>query len=116
LTTCLLNPAPVTIHIQILQHYRTSFRQPDFPLAYLETVLKSSSEQEHFLMTFVDAIAVDFLILVLFEKLIRSYKSFVPLYRHFILAEYLLRPSGLTHVSHLILPPMFRHPLWATWS
>jgi hypothetical protein len=74
--------------------------------------LKGGSEEEHFLMTLVDAIAADFLSAERFEELFRSYKSFVPSYRHFILSEYLFRPSDLTPISHLILPPMFRYPLW----
>jgi regulator-associated protein of mTOR len=108
----LLNPAPVTIHSQILQHYRTSFRHSDFPLAYLETVLKGGSEQEHFLMTLIDAIAADFLSPELFEYLFKSERFLTTLYRQFILAEYLLRPDDGTPISHLILPPMFRRTLW----
>jgi hypothetical protein len=62
-------------------------------------------------MTFVDAIAADFLRAELFELLFKSGNFLATLYRHFILTEYLLRPSDVTPISHLILSPMFRHPL-----
>lgn len=112
LSTCLLTPVPLAVLCHILKYYRTSFQNPTFPLSYLQTALAGPKHLSELLETLTDSIAADYLDTDAFIRLFRKDKFLATFYRHFVLAQYLLRPYEVHPVSHPEIPVMVRHPLW----
>jgi hypothetical protein len=68
------------------------------------------------LTALTEAIAIDCLNPELFTRLFRRDTLIAALVRHFLLAQYLLRPYRVHPVSYPEIPDMSLHPLWRQWA
>ena len=126
LTSCLLTPTRIAVLCHILQYYRTTLVKDNFPLRDLDGPLLSIENQnkeptplhkslQRTLDSITDAIAADVLPVYLYKKLFRADNFTSKLFRHFLLAQYLLRPFQIHPVSVPNLPDLSVHPLWQQW-
>ena len=63
-----------------------------------------------------DTIAWNSLPRDLFQKLFRQDLLLASLFRHFLLAERIMRSFNCTPVSLPKLPPTHQHPMWQAWD
>ena len=120
LSVMLATPVPAAILFHILEFYRTSFPNPDFPFSHLKTVLAYESQEQINLLAIlsstIDAIAVETLETTEYIKLFRKDKTTSILFTNFILARFLLGPYDIHPQCYPQLPDMNRHPLWKQWQ
>ena len=120
LSIILTTPVPIAILFHILEFYRTSFPNPDFPFSHLKTVLAYESPEQINLLSIlsstIDAIAVEKMDQDQYTKLFRKDKTTSILFSNFILARFLLAPYDIHPECHPQLPDMNRHPLWKQWQ
>ena len=118
LGSCLLTPVTISILSHILQFYRCSFPDEQFPLKYLSSVLMydKSSNLEFLLSTLVSSIAVDYLPLDLFFQLFKKDPLVSKLFERFILFQYLLKQYSMSPSSYPEIPNMSRHSFWLHWQ
>ncbi|OHT05362.1 hypothetical protein TRFO_05942 [Tritrichomonas foetus] len=112
LTACLLSPVKLSILCHILKYFRLSFPNP---LQYLIEYGKSADLPE-ILTVITDAIASDYVKPKFFYQMFRHDKLVASLFRHFILAQYLLSEYDVHPVSNPSLPDMTKHQMWQEWD
>ena len=121
LTACLFSPVKMAIVCHILQHYRSTFLAPKFPLETDLYILSAANAGAYknlaiCLSAIEDAIAADMLEPELYHRIFRMDRLSAVLFRNFLLAQFLLRPYHVHPVSHPALPDVSLHPLWKEWS
>ena len=122
LTSTILSPIQMAVICHMLQFYRMIlFSSPSFPLEAPCQHLwsdKSSESKElsNALAAITDAIAADSLPQELYQKLFKTDRSCGTLFRHFLLAQYLLRPYRVHPVSYPEIPDLSMHDMWRQWS
>ena len=121
LTSTVLQPIKTAIVCHILQHYRLTLVGDRFPLELpLANLFDSKRPETNMLMqalaAVTDGIAADSLSHELYHKIFRCERLTSTIFRHFLLAQYLLRPYRVHPVSHPTIPDLSRHPLWRQWS
>lgn len=121
LTSCVLSSVRMAVVCHILQHYRVSLVSGKFPLDQSSHYLLSDKSPEVkklslALTAITDAIAADSLSPDLYHKIFRCDRLSAVLFRHFLLAQFLLRPYKVHPKSHPALPDLSMHKLWHHWS
>ena len=117
LTSCILSPLKMGIVCHLLQHYRTNLVGPNFPNDLpCANLLKDPNPLNSSLSAIIDAIASDSLPDDLYHKIFRVDRSSAVIFRHVLLAQFLLRPYRVHPVTHPSLPDLSMHPLWKQWS
>ncbi|EAY14557.1 hypothetical protein TVAG_388900 [Trichomonas vaginalis G3] len=123
LTSCLLTPIRTAILCHILQYYRTTLVNDDFPLRDLDGyLLKICNEKNELtplhdsltktLNTITDAIAAEAIPLHIYQSIFSADDLTTTLFRNFLLAQFLLRPLHVHPTSFPLLPDLSMHPLW----
>lgn len=120
LTSCLLTPVRMAVVCHIIQYYRTTIVNDEFPLNQLNLPLFSEDSPlynalEQTLSAITDAIAVDSLPADVFRLLFRKDLVTMILFQRFLLAQYLLKPFQVHPKSNPSLPDLSPHPLWHHW-
>ena len=120
LTSCVMTPVKMAFICHILQHYRTTMAVGKFPLELPEPNIWWDSPDKRklgaTLSALTDAIASDGLEPGLYHKIFRMDRLSAVLFRHFLLAQFLLRPYRVHPVSYPAIPDLSLHPLWRKWS
>lgn len=120
LSIILATPVTAALLFHILEFYRTSFPNPDFPFSHLKTVLAYGSTDyaslESILHATIDSIACETLEPRSFTKLFRKDKTTRIYFTNFVLAKFLLGTYGVHPKSYPELPDMNRNPLWKHWQ
>lgn len=120
LTACVLTSIKMAIVCHILQHYRVDLVGPNFPFEVAVQNLWGEHAQDQrlslILVAITDAIAADSLPPELYHKIFRCDRLSAVLFRHFLLAQYLLSPYKVHPKSHPELPDLSKHKLWHQWS
>lgn len=118
-TSCLFTPISLSILCHILQYYRTTFLNiSDFPFSHFEEFLLASNDKQLdlTLSTIIDSIAVCYLSPTTYRKLFYQDKFTSWMFRHFLLAQFLLAPYDVHPVSYPEMPNTASHPLWHQWQ
>ncbi|KAK8848247.1 hypothetical protein M9Y10_019303 [Tritrichomonas musculus] len=121
LTSTVLTPIKMAAICHMLQFYRLNLVNPSFPLDPPCSHLWNEKSPEaaklaHALTAITDGIASDSLSPELYHKLFRCDMLAASLFRHFLLAQYLLRPYRVHPVSYPEIPDLSMHPMWRQWA
>lgn len=121
LTSCLLTPVRMAVICHIIQYYRTTIVDDEFPLNQMQSPLLSEDSTlynalNQTLSAITDAIAVDSLPPDVFRLLFRKDFLTMILFQRFLLAQYLLKPFQVHPKSNPSLPDLSPHPLWQHWK
>ena len=119
LTSCILTPVKMAIICHILQHYRVNLVSHKFPLEVTCQHLwndRDSNKLSLTLSALTDAIAADSLSSELYHRIFRCDRLSAVMFRHFLLAQYLLKPYKVHPKAHPELPDLSMHKLWRQWS
>lgn len=121
LTSTLLTPIRMAVICHMLQHYRLNLVNPSFPLgapcSHLWDEKSADAAKLPLALTAItDGIAADVLPPDVYQKIFRSEHLSSVLFRHFLLAQYLLRPYRVTPQSYPEIPDLSMHPLWKQWA
>ena len=120
LTSCIFTPVRLGVICHMLQFYRTTIVNDQFPIDKSnEDLFNEDSEVCQQLLkvlnAIVDAIAAEGLPEELHRALFRKDPVISVLFQRFLLAQYLLRPYQIHPVSQPALPDLSTHPLWQHW-
>ena len=120
LTSCIFTPVKLAIVCHMLQFYRTTTVNDQFPIDKSnEELFDEESEIYQQLLrvlnAVIDAIAVDSLTPEHHRDLFRRDPVISVLFQRFLLAQYLLRPYQIHPISRPQLPDLSTHPLWRHW-
>ena len=121
LTSTVLSPIQMAVICHMLQFYRLNLVSSSFPLDAPCQHLwseKSSEAKElsRALTAITDAIAADSLPRDLYLRIFRSDHLCGTLFRHFLLAQYLLRPYRVHPVAYPEIPDLSMHQMWRQWG
>ncbi|OHT16801.1 hypothetical protein TRFO_12867 [Tritrichomonas foetus] len=121
LSSTVLSPIKMAVICHMLQYYRLNLVNPSFPLDPPCSHLWSDKSQDSnrlslALTAITDGIAADSLPPEIYQKIFRSDSLSAVLYRHFLLAQYLLRPYRVHPASYPEIPDLSMHPMWRQWS
>ncbi|OHS93689.1 hypothetical protein TRFO_40048 [Tritrichomonas foetus] len=120
LTSTILTPIKMAVICHILQYYRLNLVNPSFPLDPPCEHLWNDKKQESArlsiaLAAITDGIASDTLPKELYLKIFCGDRETSVLFRHFLLAQYLLRPYRIHPCSYPEIPDLSIHPMWRQW-
>ncbi|PAA49843.1 hypothetical protein BOX15_Mlig010836g3, partial [Macrostomum lignano] len=120
-TACLTTPIKAALHWYWIRY--SNRLSPDLTLAMLSNIPGKLSERKSMLgelnwifTAVTDTIAYNSIPRDLFHRLFRYDTLLASLFRNFLLAERVLVSYGCTPVTHPLLPPMHKHPLWSAWD
>ncbi|KAL1512534.1 hypothetical protein ABEB36_002115 [Hypothenemus hampei] len=120
-TACLTTPIKIAIRWHVLQP--TARLIPAVSMDMADKVpgnitdRKSMYGELNWIFTAItDTIAWNTLSPELFQKLFRQDLLVASLFRNFLLAERIMKGCDCTPISHPILPPTHRHPMWQSWD
>lgn len=121
LTSTILTSIKMAVICHILQHYRVSLVCPNFPLELpCQNLFNEKSPDvarlSLTLTSITDAIAADSLPMELYHKTFRSDRLSAVIFRHFLLAQFLLRPYRVHPISYPAIPDLSTHRLWKQWE
>lgn len=121
LTSTILSPIKTAVVCHILRNFRNSLVDDKFPIDSPYSVLWNSKTKEGnrlnlALEAITDAIAGHSLPEDEYNKIFRSERFSSIIFRHFLLAQFLLSPYRVHPVSYPKLPDLSQHLLWRKWS
>ena len=121
LTSTVLTPIKMAVICHMLQFYRLNLMNVSFPLdppcEHLWNEKKPDASRLSLALTAItDGIAADSLSPELYQKIFRSDRLSAVLFRHLLLAQYLLRPYRVHPATYPEIPDLSMHPLWRQWS